>query len=102
MERFSKLVLAAGTVALRDAGLTVDAANAERVGSILTTVYGPVNVTVKYLNDLVQRGPSQVSPIYFQQTVMNVASGQLSIKYQLKGVSSTLVGSSSVALSISW
>lgn len=103
MERFSKLVLAAGSLALADADLADggrEVVPRDRIGSVVTTVYGPINVTVKYLDELIRLGPDQVSPIYFQQTVMNVASGQLSIKFQLQGVSSTLVGSSSVAYAV--
>lgn len=96
-EWYSQMVVAAGLKAVEDAGLTQDdIGDSDRYGSILTTVHGPISVTFKYLNDLVLGGPKQASPNYFQQTVFNVAGGQLSILLKLKGVSSTLVGCSSI------
>ena len=68
----------------------------EKIGSIVNTVHGPMNVTFDYLDDLLATGPATARPILFQQTVNNVACGQVAIENQLKGVSSTIIGASSL------
>lgn len=94
---YSQMVAASGVKALEDAKLTpANYDNLNRIGSILTTLNGPIEVTFKYLNDLIQGGPKMASPDLFQQSVFNVAGGQLSLLLGLKGVSSTLVGCSSI------
>lgn len=96
-EKFSKYLVAAGAQCIADSGLDLkNDVTPDRIGSIVTTVNGPIDVTFKYLSKLEEKGPKFVSPNYFQQTVFNVAVGQLSIVFNLKGPSSTLVGCSSV------
>lgn len=94
-ERFSKLVVAASVDAAKDAGLE-ELLPSSRIGSILSTVYGPTNTVIKYLTQLEERGAGDVSANLFTQTVYNVASGQAAIQLQTQGVSSTIVGCSSI------
>lgn len=96
-EFFSKLAVAAAVETLRDAGINLREIDPAMFGSIITTVHGPIDATFKYLSDLEKLGPQNVSPNLFQQTVLNVAGGQVSILMNLKGVSSTLVGCSSIS-----
>lgn len=98
-ERMSQLTVAACVDAATNAGLT-ELLPSERIGLILSTEYGPTNTVVKYLTQLEKNGAGDVSPNLFTQTVYNVASGQASIQLQTKGVSSTLVGCSSISYAL--
>lgn len=102
LAEFSKMLCCAVDFALDDAGISKENEDyvPERVGSIVNTVHGPMEVTFAYLDDLLTTGPATARPIYFQQTVNNVACGQAAIENQLKGVSSTIVGASSIAYAI--
>jgi len=93
---YSALALYAHIQAVADSGLVISKENLEKIGSIMNTVYGPLKVTEGFLNTLIKQGPKQVSPNDFANTVINCATGQVSIFFQLKGISSTLVGSSAI------
>lgn len=97
--KFSKMLCVSGNRALEDAQITNDSEYfcRDRIGTIVTTVHGPMEVTFKYMDDVIKNGPRFASPNYFQQTVNNVACGQLCIQNNLKGVSSTLIGCSSIS-----
>lgn len=95
LDRFTQLSLASVRLAVDDAALST-LGEEERTGSVLTTTHGPFNTTEGYLRTLVESGPNMVSPAQFSSTVTNVATGHISMTYQLKGASSTLTGSSSV------
>lgn len=104
LNTFSKWLCAAAKLALEDSKLCNDEGefyyDVSRAGSIVTTVHGPMDVTYSYLDDLYTSGPVAARPLLFQQTVNNVACGQMAIQNKLKGVSSTLIGSSSIGYAI--
>lgn len=92
MDRYSQMAVAAVGTALRDARLQVTAENAAVVGSVLSTTFGPSASIDGYVQDLKYRGPLEVSPSRFPNTVLNAATGQISMEFGLKGPSSTLAG----------
>lgn len=104
LDNFTKWLCAAAQLALEDSKLLDEDRkpiyDEMRTGSIVTTVQGPMNITYSYLNDLYTNGPSSTRPLLFQQTVNNVACGQMAIQNKLKGVSSTLIGASSIGYAI--
>lgn len=95
MCRFSQLALYSNVLCQRDSNLDIKP-ECERIGSIMNTMYGPIQVTERFLNSLIKDGPQNVSPTDFANTVMNCATGQVSMFLNLKGVSTTLVGSSAI------
>lgn len=103
LANFSKVLCIASKNALKDAKINKEDSNyvPEKIGTIVTTVHGPMNVTFDYLDDLLITGPQTARPFLFQQTVNNVACGQVAIENKLKGVSSTIVGASSIAYAVS-
>lgn len=100
MAKYSALALYTHILAKEDSGIEISELNQERIGSIMNTVYGPLKVTESFLKTLITQGPKNVSPNDFANTVINCATGQVSIHYKLKGVSSTLVGSSALAYAV--
>ncbi len=94
--RFSALALYSNILAAKDSEIVINEGNSEHIGSIMNTIYGPLKVTEKLLNTLVESGPQNVSPADFANTVINCATGQVSIYLKIKGASSTMVGSSSL------
>lgn len=86
MDRFIHFGVAAGMQAIRDAGLE-DAAglDLERVGvSIGSGIGGLPNIEVQH-QALLKGGPRKVSPFFVPSTIINMISGNLSIKYGFKG-----------------
>ena len=85
MDVFVHFGVAAGIQALTDAGLEVDDSNAERIGvAIGSGIGGLPNIETQHSN-LLNGGARKVSPFFVPSTIINMISGNLSIKYGLKG-----------------
>jgi len=77
--------IAAGVQALRDSGLEVNDANAERVGAVVSSGIGGLPLIEENHGDYVKRGPRRISPFFVPGSIINMVSGQLSIMLGLKG-----------------
>jgi len=88
--------LACASMALEDAGLTVDAGNAERVGVIIGTGIGGISTMEKAKEILTQKGPRRLSPFVIPAVLPNLSAGQVSIRFGAKGpISCTVTACSS-------
>jgi 3-oxoacyl-[acyl-carrier-protein] synthase II len=80
--------MAAAQFAIEDAGLEVSEENAPRVGVIIGSGIGGLPL-IEAMRDIVRdRGPSRVSPFFIPALIVNLAAGQVSIKYGMKGPNS--------------
>ncbi|NND90449.1 MAG: beta-ketoacyl-ACP synthase II [Granulosicoccus sp.] len=86
MDIFVHFGVAAGMQAIRDAGLEeADGLDLERIGvSIGSGIGGLPNIEVQH-KALLEGGPRKVSPFFVPSTIINMISGNLSIKYGYKG-----------------
>jgi 3-oxoacyl-[acyl-carrier-protein] synthase II len=75
---------------LDDAGLTIDAANRDRIGMILGTAVGATDVAARFGETLFTEGPKFVSPLLVPNTVMNAPAGHNAIELGFRGVNSTV------------
>lgn len=85
MERFIQLSLACADMALKDSGVTINDENSTRAGSIIGVGIGGLGGIEQTAKTMFDRGPSRISPFFIPQVISNLASGQISIKYGLKG-----------------
>ena len=80
--------VAASQFALEDSGLEVTEENATRIGVIIGSGIGGLPL-IESMRDIVRdRGPNRVSPFFIPSLIVNLAAGQVSIKYGLKGPNS--------------
>lgn len=86
MDTFVHFGVAAGVQAIRDAGLEAsDAVDLERVGvSIGSGIGGLPNIEIQH-KALLDGSARKVSPFFVPSTIINMISGNLSIKYGFKG-----------------
>ena len=88
MDTFVHYGIAAGTQAINDAGLVAAAEHGldlERVGvSIGSGIGGLPNIESQH-KALLDGGPRKVSPFFVPSTIINMISGNLSIKFGFKG-----------------
>lgn len=85
MDVFVHFGVAAGIQAISDAGLEVDDSNAERIGvAIGSGIGGLPNIETQHAA-LLKGGARKVSPFFVPSTIINMISGNLSIRYGLKG-----------------
>ncbi len=90
MDRFIHLGLAAASMAIEDAGIKVNGTNAERIGVIVGAGIGGLSAIEHYKEVLLEKGYRRVTPFFIPMTIINLVSGQISIRYGFKGPNSAI------------
>jgi 3-oxoacyl-[acyl-carrier-protein] synthase II len=85
MDLFIHYAMAAAELAMRDAAYQVAPAEAERVGVHIGSGIGGLPSIERQHVTLLQEGPRRVSPFFIVGLIVNMASGQVSIRYGAKG-----------------
>ena len=88
MDVFIQYALAASTFAMEESGLSVDETNAHRVGVYLSSGIGGFATIEKEHSALLRGGPRKISPFFIPAMIINLASGQVSIRFGAKGPNS--------------
>lgn len=91
MDRFIQFAIAASQMAMDDSGLKLNGMERERVGVIVGSGMGGMSSIEYYHNILIQKGPKKISPFFIPMTIINLASGQISIRFGAKGPNSAPV-----------
>jgi 3-oxoacyl-[acyl-carrier-protein] synthase II len=91
MDTFIHYACAAGQMALADADLRVDPANAERIGVYIGSGIGGLRAIEEWHDVLKEKGPTRITPFFIPMTIINMASGQLAIQIGAKGPNSAAV-----------
>ena len=87
MELFSQYAVAAAAEAIKDAGLDMEKEDPYRVGCAVGTGVGSMQAMDREYPKLVEKGPSRVNPIFVPLMICNMAAGNVSIQFGLKGKS---------------
>ena len=66
-------------------GLKIDGHNGERVGVFIGSGIGGFDVIEREHNNMLQGGPRKISPFFIPAAIINLAAGQVSIRYGAKG-----------------
>lgn len=85
IDPFIQLGMAAGTQAITDAGIPDHPDDAHRIGIAIGSGIGGINLIEDTHSVLVNSGPRRVSPFFVPGSVINMISGNLSIKYGFTG-----------------
>lgn len=91
MDRFIHFAIATTTHALQDANLTIDDEIAERVGVCIGSGMGGLPTIEHYHRVLLERGYRKITPFFIPMLIINLASGNVSIKFGAKGPNSAIV-----------
>jgi 3-oxoacyl-[acyl-carrier-protein] synthase II (EC 2.3.1.41) len=91
MDTFIHFGMAAGIQAIQDSGLTVTDENAERIGVMIGSGIGGLPLIEETHAELTNRGPRRISPFFIPASIINMISGNLSIKFGLKGPNLAIV-----------
>ncbi len=89
-DRFTQFAIAGARLAVDDAGLAIDAANADRVGVLIGSGIGGLATLEEQIRILIEKGPNRVSPLLIPMMIVNMASGMVSINLGAKGPNSTV------------
>jgi 3-oxoacyl-[acyl-carrier-protein] synthase II len=101
MGRFIHFAFAATQEAMAQSGLQITPENAERVGVFIGSGIGGFEIIEREHASLLQGGPRKISPFFIPSTIVNMAAGQISIRYGAQGpISATATACATSANSI--
>ncbi|HSY47562.1 MAG TPA: beta-ketoacyl-ACP synthase II [Thermoanaerobaculia bacterium] len=87
-DSFIHYAIAAADMAVRDANLDWAACDGERFGVIVGSGIGGLPLIEEMHTKMMERGPSRISPFFIPGLIVNLAAGQISIRYGCKGPNS--------------
>jgi hypothetical protein len=90
LDRCSALALAGGAIALRDAGVTTPAEDAERFGIVLGTHLGCLATMKGFWDKAIEKGARLANPLLFSHSYFNSPISLCAIEWGLKGYHTTI------------
>lgn len=91
MERFSQFAVAAAKQALDDSGVRMEKEDPYRVGVCVSSGIGSLQAIEREYVKLLEKGPNRVNPLLVPLMISNMAAGNISIQFGLKGKSINVV-----------
>ncbi len=90
-DRFTQFAMAASKMALDDSGLALGSVNPDRIGVMIGSGIGGLRSMEDECKRLFDRGPSRVSPFTIAMMISNMASGMVSMEFDLRGPNMSIV-----------
>jgi 3-oxoacyl-[acyl-carrier-protein] synthase II len=84
-DRFIQFAMAAADMAVKDSGIDFAAGNPERAGAIVGSGMGGLITIEDTHRTLLERGVRKVSPFFIPSMIINLAPGQMALRWGLKG-----------------
>lgn len=91
MDRVLQFAVAAAKMALEDAQLTVSPENCEHIGVSIGSGIGGMHTFEQQHQLLLEQGSRKVSPFFIPMMIPNMAAGQVSLQFGVKGPSFAVV-----------
>ncbi len=91
MGKFTEYAVYAALKAINFSGLEINEQNNDRVGVLIGSGIGGLDVMEKQIERLLNKGPRRVSPYFIPMMISNMASGQIAIHTGAKGPNSNAV-----------
>ena len=85
MDRFVQFAVVASQEAIQTSGLDFESVNRDRVGVVLGSGIGGMETFEAQHRVLSERGPERVSPFFIPMMISDMAAGQVSIQFGLRG-----------------
>ena len=85
MDIFIQFAVAASQYAMDDAGLKTTPQTADRVGVFIASGIGGFTTIEKEHRAYLEGGPRKISPFFIPSAIINLAAGQVSIRFRAKG-----------------
>jgi 3-oxoacyl-[acyl-carrier-protein] synthase II len=90
MDPFVQYAIASADMALENSGLDLEKVEKPRVGVLVGSGMGGLQTLETQHKILLEKGPKRVSPFFIPMEIINLAAGQLSIRYGFQGVNSAI------------
>lgn len=91
MELFSQYAVAAAKEAIEDSGLEMEKEDPYQVGTSIGCGVGSLQGIEREHKRLMEKGPARVNPLFVPMVISNMAAGNVSIMFGLKGKSINVV-----------
>jgi 3-oxoacyl-[acyl-carrier-protein] synthase II len=91
MDSFIQYALGAAQLAIEDSGIEPALLAGDRCGVYVGSGIGGIGTIEEYHKILLEKGPDRISPFFLIATIVNEASGQISIRFKAKGPNSAAV-----------
>ncbi len=88
MDFFIYYAVAAADFAMKQSGLVIDPELSERVGVFIGSGIGGFTVIEREHKALLEGGPRKISPFFIPSSIINLAAGQVSIRFGARGPNS--------------
>ena len=90
MDWFVQFAMSASHMAILDSGVDLAKSDLERFGVLIGSGIGGLGVIEDQVKILLEKGPGRVSPFLIPMLIVNMASGQVAIKWGFKGPNSAV------------
>lgn len=90
-DRFTQFAMAAAKMAIADSGIDMEKVDHNRFGVMIGSGIGGLKSMEDECKRLFERGPSRVSPFTIAMMISNMASGLVSMEYDLRGPNMSIV-----------
>jgi len=90
MDLFTQYAVVGAKLALEDGRIDLQALNRERIGIVLGSGIGGMETFEGEHAKFLEKGPGRVSPLFIPMMISNMAPGQISMVYGIKGPSLTI------------
>lgn len=91
MDKYCQLAMAAARQAVEDSKINLEEVEKERFGVIVSSGVGGISTLEKQQMVLMEKGPNRISPLFIPMMIGNMASGNIAIEFEAKGVCTTVV-----------
>jgi len=85
MDLFTQYAIATSTMAMEDAAFDLEKVNRERFGVVYGSGIGGMDTFEKQTINFINGGPRRISPFFVPMMISDIAAGQISIRFGLKG-----------------
>jgi len=91
MDRFCQFAVASSIEAVKDSGLDVEKIDKNKFGVVIGSGIGGLLTIEKEHRNLLEKGPNKVGPLFIPMAIVNLAAGNVAIKFGAKGICSSVV-----------
>jgi len=85
MDPYTKYAIATAAMAMEDSKLDLEKEDKERIGVVFGSGIGGMDTFEKQTEAFLNGGPKRISPFFVPMMISDIAAGQISIRYGLKG-----------------
>lgn len=90
IDRGTLFLLAAAQLAITDTQLSIDDSNTDDIGVCTGTTFPHLSSIVQFDSEVIKEGLAFSNPALFPSTVLNAASSQISIRFNIQGFNTTI------------